>query len=361
MSKIIMSDMKLPLTAEEITTDWLNAALRFRYPDVVVSTSKVEDIILGTSTKIRVSLQYAKGRDCGLPPTMIVKGGFEAHSPKMKEMYINEIRSYRDVVPLITMNTPFCYYAGSDPDSHQSVVIMEDLRAKGVNFLHPQKPQSFAQVARRLTAMARYHAETWNSPRFKPGGEWDYMQGRHEGWSVVYAERYLVPEVWQHYVDSPRGAASSKTLHDRDWMAGALKKLGELHKNYPIVLVHGDTHLGNLYEEQDGTPGFFDMQHSKGPWFMEVTYHLVGALDMADRPKYESALLMHYLEQLKANGVTQVPAYEEAFECYRREIAYGFFIFIINEIKFQTEAINTAYTARFSAAAVQHDTVRLLS
>jgi hypothetical protein len=360
MSKIIMSDMKLPLTADEITTDWLNAALRYRYPEVVVSASKVEDIILGTSTKIRVSLQYAKGRDCGLPPTLIVKGGFEAHSPNMKDMYINEIRSYRDVLPFISMNTPACYYAGSDHDTHQSIVIMEDLRAKGVNFLHAQKPQTYPQVARRLTAMARYHAETWNTPELKPGGRWEHISGRHEGWSVVYQDRYLIPEVWQHYVDSPRGAAVSSTLHDRAWMAGALKKLGALHQQHPYCLVHGDTHLGNLYEERDGTPGFFDMQHSRGPWFMEVTYHLICALDMVDRPKYEQALLVHYLEALKANGI-DAPGFEEAFECYRREIAYGFFIFLINEVKFQTEAINTAYAARFGAAAMQHDTVRLLS
>ena len=359
-NKIIMSDMKLPLTPEEVTTEWLNEALRYRHPDVVVSSSEIVDIIWGTSTKIRVALNYESGRDCGLPETMIVKGGFEEHSPKMKEMYINEIRAYRDVLPLIEMNAPVCYYAGSDPDSHQSIVIMEDLKAKGAVFLHPQKPQTYDQVARRLTAMARYHAQTWNSPEFKPGGGLDFVGGRHDGWSVEYQERYLVPEVWQHYIDSPRGAAVSTILHDREWMRGALRKIGEYHRQFPECLIHGDTHLGNLYEEADGTPGFFDMQVARGPWFMEVTYHLVCALDINDRPRYEQALLIHYLEALKANGI-DAPDFDSAMDAYRREIAYGYFIFIINEIRFQTEAINTAYTARFGAAALQHDTVGLLS
>lgn len=44
---------------------------------------------------------------------------------------------------------------------------------------------------------------------------------------------------------------------------------------------------------------------------------------------------------------------------HRREIAYGLFIFFVNETRFQTEAVNTAYTARFGAAALDHDTVAL--
>ena len=51
-----------------------------------------------------------------------------------------------------------------------------------------------------------------------------------------------------------------------------------------------------------------------------------------------------------------------SWEADRRETAYGYFIFVINESRFQTEAVNTAEAARFGAAALDHaDTVRLLS
>jgi aminoglycoside phosphotransferase (APT) family kinase protein len=131
------------------------------------------------------------------------------------------------------------------------------------------------------------------------------------------------------------------------------------HRLFPACLIHGDTHLGNLYEEADGTPGFFDMQVARAPWFTEVTYHLVGALDMADRPRHEGELLRHYLDALGEAGIAP-PSFDEALDAYRREVAYGLFIFLINETRFQSEAINTAYTARFAAAALEHDTVRLL-
>jgi hypothetical protein len=356
----VMSDMALPLETGGITAAWLEAALRFRYPELGLQSVQIEDVILGTSTKIRARPGYVPGRSAGLPETLIVKGGFESHSPSMKEMYVNEIRAYRDVLPFVEMNAPACYYAGSDPGSHQSIVIMEDLKPKGVVFLHAQRPQSPAQVAQRLKAMARYHAQTWNSPDFAPGQRWDFITGRHEDWSVIYQDRYLVPEVWRHYMESPRGAAVSIRLHDGEWMRGALRALGRYHQQFQPCLIHGDTHLGNLYEEADGEPGFFDMQVARAPWFTEVTYHIVAALDIADRPKAEETLLRHYLDALKQQGIA-APTFAQAWDAYRREIAYGLFIFLINETRFQTEAINTAYAARFGAAALQHGTIELLS
>jgi hypothetical protein len=349
----------LPVRPEQVTRDWLEAALGVDRPGLRLRAGQVVDVIRGTSTKIRVRIDtHGDYRD--LPATLIVKGGFEEHSPLMAEMYLNEMRFYRDVQPRVPMHSPRCYYTGTDPGSHQSIVIMEDLVARNARFLHPQRPQSPAEVARRLSAIARYHAATWNSPSFQPGGEFDWIGGRHEGWSVVYQDRYLEPEQWAHYMAQPRGAAVSTRLQDGDWMRHALKALGAYHRQWPVCLCHGDTHLGNLYEEADGTPGFFDAQVAKGPWQLEVTYHLVGALDIADRRAHERELIQHYLEELRANGV-DAPAFDDAWEAHRREIAYGLFIFLINETRFQTEAINTAYTARFGAAALDHDTHGLLA
>ncbi len=354
-------DMALPLTPEAVTADWLTEALSFQRPGVRVARADIRDVIHGTSTKIRVALAYAdKAGHDDLPPTLIVKGGFEAHSPSMAGMYETEVRFYRDVRPHIEMNTPACFYAGSDQGSHQSIVILEDLKAKNVVFCHPQRPVTYEQLARRLDAMARYHAQTWNSPEFEPGGKFEWICTRYEGFGKIYNARYLEADTWNRFMQMPRGAAVPRILHDREWMAGALEKLEEYHKQWPICIVHGDTHLGNLYIEQDGTPGFFDAQTNRGPWQLEVNYHLIVALDVLDRRAWEKSLLTYYLERLKAYGVN-APSFEEAWEAYRRETAYGYFVFAINENQFQTEAVNTAEAVRFAFAAIDHDTVRLLA
>jgi hypothetical protein len=349
--------MRLPVTLQEITPEWLTAALRERHPGVSVDALEIAEVIRGTSTKIRIRLHYRDSRT-PLPATMIVKGGFETHSPAMQPMYFNEMRFYRDVQPLVDMLSPICYYAGTDTQSHQSIILMEDLRRPGLEFCHPLYPQSYAQVARRLEAIARYHAQTWNSPDLASGGRLDWVGGRHEGWSVEYQERYLAPEVWQHYMELPRGAAVARILRDREWMRNALHFLRNYHRQWPQCLHHGDTHLGNLYIEPNGAPGFFDPQVSRGPWQLEVTYHLIAALDIRDRRLWERDLLRHYLQALSRQGI-DAPPFELAWEAHRREIAYGLFIFLINETRFQTEAVNTAYTARFGAAALDHETFEL--
>jgi hypothetical protein len=236
---------------------------------------------------------------------------------------------------------------------------MDDLVARGVTFLQAQRPETRGAVERRLTALARFHAASWNDPRLAPGGEWAWVQNRFSDFGMIYAERYLVPEVWHHYCKSPRGAAISTRLHDAEWMRRALVEFATIDATAAQCVIHGDTHLGNLYVEADGTPGFLDAQPVRGSPIMEVAYHVVCALDLADRPAWERGLLDHYLEALREQGV-EPPDRETAWLRYRQYIAYGFFIFLINETRFQTEAINTAYSARFGAAMIDHQVMSLI-
>ena len=161
MNKAYPADaLPLPLTPEQINSAWLTRALRQRLPGVSVSDSQIVDIILGTSTKIRVRLTVEGEGAEQIGETLIVKGGFEEHSPKMAAMYANETRFYADIQPLIPMPSPRAYFAGTDPNSHQSIVIMEDLKRPGVDFCDALRPHSFDQIARRMETMAAYHAAT---------------------------------------------------------------------------------------------------------------------------------------------------------------------------------------------------------
>jgi len=351
--------LPMPLVPEGVTAPWLTQALRQRRQAVTVTRADIVDILTGTSTKIRVAATYEGPGSEDLPPTLIVKGGFEAHSHDMGPMYANETRFYADILPYISMPSPICYFAGSDPGSHQSIVIMEDLKRDGVIFCDALRPQSFEQVARRMDAMALYHAETWESPEFEPGGRWADIGSRFEDWGLEFQNRFFVPDVWAHYMASPRGAAASVLWHDAAWMRRALDQVGEIQFAQPRCMIHGDTHLGNLFVYEDGRPGFFDAQVARTAWHHEVSYHIVCALDVADRARWEGALLERYLVALRSHGV-DAPDFESAWLDYRRSIVWGLFIFLTNPTKYQTESINTAYAARFSQAALDHDLRRLL-
>jgi Ecdysteroid kinase-like family len=193
----LVTSLPLPVNVEQIDAAWLAKALDARFPGISVSRADVLTVIEGTSTKIRARIETDHPE---VPETVIVKGGFEAHSPKLADMYRNEALFYAVVQPHLTMESPRCYFAGSDPDSHQSIVILEDMDAAHVMWLNPLVPLEFDAIADRLKVMAHYHARSWESPHFEAGGIWDWVTPRFGGWAMDYAERYLKPDVWKHYV-----------------------------------------------------------------------------------------------------------------------------------------------------------------
>jgi uncharacterized protein YozE (UPF0346 family) len=349
--------LPLPLKVEQLDAHWLSTALQQRHAGVTVTAAQVQEVMLGTSTKVRVALQYdAAGQEAGLPPTLIVKGGFQEHSPLFGFMYESEMRSYRDIVLALKlpMNTPRCYFAARDPDSHQSIVILEDLKARGVRFCRAQDALSFDQVSSFLDAQARYHAAHWDDPALADGGELGWLMEPFDRNSMEYADRYLKREVWAQCMDLPRALAVPARFRDGARMRSALEALAQSHGRLPRCIAHGDTHLGNLYLEASGKPGFFDLQIRRSCWVQDLAYHLVCALDIEDRRAWEQPLLAWYLSRLQHYGVAQAPAFDQAWDAYRCEIVYGLFIFLINETRFQSEATNTAYSARFGAAAADH-------
>jgi hypothetical protein len=349
----------LPVTIDEITREWLTVALRRGAPDVTVRAVEVVDILHGTCTKIRLRLDMDQaGKEAGIPETVILKGGFEPHSRDMDYMHAMEVRGYRDVLPVLGLPSPTPYFADFDPERRQGIVIIEDLVARGVEFCNPLVPQMHDQVARRLSKLAQFHAKTWASPEFRPGGRWSEVPALTD--LLGHFAYYLEPEIWQKFVALPQGAAASVRFHDRTWVAAALERIVLLAKRLPQAILHTDTHLGNLYIDPDGTPGFFDSLSSRGPAMLEITYHLTCALDTADRPRWEGALVRHYLDELSRNGV-DAPSFDDAMRQFGVFLAYGYLVFIINETYYQSSAVNTAYTARFSTAMIDHDTIGLLA
>jgi aminoglycoside/choline kinase family phosphotransferase len=269
-----------------------------------------------------------------------------------------EVRAYADVAPHSPLRTPRCFFAAYDAAAEQGIVIMEDLRARGVTFLHPQRPQAPDVVAKRLSALARHHAMTWNSPDIEAGGRFAFAGDYIEGFASFAP--LLTAEVWDSYVASSRGAAASVRFHSLDWMKAVLDKLGRHSQTVPRALIHGDTHLGNLYIDTDGEPGFFDSLPHIAPPMIEIAYHITCALDPADRREHDRALVDHYRRALLANGI-DAPPLDKLMRQFGLYLATGYLIFLLNASAFQPEAINTAYTARYSSAMLDHDTIGLIA
>jgi hypothetical protein len=354
------SHFPLPVTVEEITPDWLTAALRLRAPGVTVHGCEVVNVINTTTTKVRLRLDRdQKAIAAGIPELVIVKGGFQPHSRELANMHLREVRGYRDVFPRVPLPTPACFFADFDAERLQGIVIMEDLVTRGVQFCHATNPQSYEQVAQRLSVLAAFHARTWDSSELTDGGQWadlvdffDVMRG--------FFDKYTSSENWERFINAPRGAATSVRFHDREWVIDSWARVTRYGQSLPQCVLHGDVHLGNLYIDSDGGPGFLDTLASRGPAMLEVSYHVSAAVDVADRPRWEGALVGHYLDELRRKGA-EPPPFDQAMRDYAIFLLYGFFIWMTTESHYQTESVNTANAARMSAAMIDHDIMGLIS
>lgn len=357
--------IKLPVKIEDITASWLTEVLSTSFPGVEVISVDTETPIWGTGTKIPVRPHYNQaGIDQGLPASLIVKGGFAEHRELMEDVYINEVRFYRDLRPKLDINVPACFFAGNDSAARQHIVILEDLTLRNVEFCRVQRSLTFDQAQQFLDGQARFHARWWNAPELVEGeldwlGLWDPLADSADG---AYARGRLEPDAWASIITLPRAVALPQQFLDLDWMKRAIATLSTFSRQaQDSCFLHADHHLGNLYFDADGTAGVLDWQSPRrGHWSHDVTYFIVSSLDIADRRKWDRALLSYYLERLACYGVEKPPAFDTAWDAYRLQIIDGLFYWLVNPEEFQTEVNNCAVAPRFAMAALDVDTPSLV-
>ncbi|NUU25828.1 MAG: phosphotransferase [Streptomycetaceae bacterium] len=354
--------MNPPDSLDDVTPAWLSRVLSARGPQVAVTDGRTDRLIDGTAAKARLVLTYRDpdaAAAAGLPTRMWIKGGYGHESTKILPTgaYAVEARFYRDIAHRLTVTVPACYFAACDEETMQGAVLIEDLDLRGVTFCHAPRPLRVDQAAEVLDLLASLHAFWWESPELdkvpwlrapvEPGGSADAYIGR---FSAADLDRYLALPRAQA---APAGVTGDRVLT-------ALRALQQRVTAPPRCLLHGDTHLGNLYLGADGRPGLLDWQTVwRGNWAHDVTYFLVSALDVADRRAAERDLLRHYLDRLAAHGVA-APRFADAWDDYRRYVAYGLFIWVINPVEAQPEEVNIPNITRFTTAADDLETFAAL-
>jgi hypothetical protein len=372
----------LPLDVSEITPEWLTAALSVRAPGLKVLSREITGERHGFTSLIFVRLELNEaGRRAGVPERIVLKGGFRSFARHFAHSYAMEAYAYRDVWPNLTINMPKVYFVDLELARDQTVIIMEDLNARGVTFGHGLRPQSYEMVQRRLSALAELHAATWESPEFEPGGKFYGIlpnaprmlrmhmnesgfirlegDGKGRGSEAKQTPPFFSPEGWETLWDERRSqnAAASHAFRDREWNRRALMYSERLSERLPNCVLHGDTHLGNHYEEPDGTPGFLDSQVRRDPPYFDVSYTITCGLDPYHRRRWERSLVGHYVAEMGRRGVTL--DIDETMRQYALSLHTGFIVFIINDTVFQTPAFNTAHVWRFCQAMMDNNTKEL--
>ena len=344
------SSVSVPDTLEEaMSPEWLSAALGLRFPAITVTSATRGPIVSRVSTNARFrdcvrgrSARRAPGpplhqgvfhrllRDSGAQPGGRRAGGALSIASWLRTARVRTLRAF---------------YADVDPVTHHGVVISEDVVQEGAVFLDALSAFSPDQAALSLEQYAVLHGRTW---------------GRDQLADPLLAPRLDatlrargVPEIRGNF-DGPIGAGVPAEVRDADRLVRVVRLLQRLlSAAEPRCLLHGDAHIGNLYLDAIGRPCLVDWQLvQRGPWYLDVGYHIACAIGVEDRRRTERDLLIHYLEHLGAEG-GEVPTWDEAWRLVRVGMVYGFFLWAIT-LKVAPQ-ITTAMLERLGTAVADHD------
>ena len=358
----------LPATPEAFAReDVVNALLRAGAPDGAaplppVARVRLPGVVFESSNcqNFLVELEFAGGPRSDLPATAYVKLPCRSLTTRLFANALGfwalECTFCRTLAHRMPIRVPRVYAAAQR--GSRFALVLEDMRAlPGVQlFVNRDMAAGTTpeRAARALSTLAELHAGFW---------EWDaarreallpialhpFLPRRRRAMSrallaaAIGPCRSRAPDVFTPQLE----ALCRRALARWDdliayWYAG------------PLTLVHGDSHLGNLFE-MDGPDGrrmgmldFQAVHWSKG--LRDVQYHLIHSLAPDLLAQHESSLIDHYVAELARRGITLDP--ELAREQYR---AFSFQTLMTDAVSFaggltEREAVVRTVLERSTAA-----------
>jgi hypothetical protein len=253
-------------------------------------------------------------------------------------LYRNELAIYREVNPATFLESPQFLGGAYDSGSNALLLMLEDLRDRGVTFPHVNVPTSLHRMRSLLDQLVILHARYWNSPRLAASSGW--MEAHTRG---AIHDQFSSPHVLPPHIARELAAEQFKREMverlgvDGETLFRQVHRLQRHQATLPQTLCHGDTHIGNTYTlpndtgpndtGPNDTGGLFDWQlASQGFAMHDVSYLLATGLSVVERRRHERELLGCYREALLAHGVTDAPSPDDLWIEYRRAMVWGVFI-----------------------------------
>jgi aminoglycoside phosphotransferase (APT) family kinase protein len=358
----------LPATPESIAdADVLNALLRSSAPDGVAPLPPLARVSLpgvefesSNCQNFLVELEFAEGEAPDLPATAYVKLPCRSLTTRVFANALGfwalECTFCRTLAHRMPIRVPRVYAVAQR--GSRFALVLENLRAlPGVQlFINRDMAAGTTpeRAARALSTLAQLHAGFWEWDAARreallPAALHPFLPRRRRAISrallaaAIAPCRSRAPDIF-----TPQLAALCRRALARwdaliaYWYAG------------PLTLVHGDSHLGNLFE-MDGPDGrqmgmldFQAVHWSKS--LRDVQYHLIHSLAPDVLERNEASLIDHYVAELARHGVALDPVL--AREQYR---AFSFQTLMTDAVSFaggltEREAVVRTVLERSTAA-----------
>ncbi len=349
--------MKLPLTVDELTTEWLQAALGGATQGGTIEAFAREVIGVGAGFMgqvARVTLRYAQDSPAA-PSSVIAK--FASPLPETREMardqnlYQREIAFYRDIGHDVGVPVPTCYFSELVEDSYRFVMLLEDL-APGVP--SDQVIGTDRETSREvIEQFAKLHAKWWNSEQLA-----------NLEWARWVIQEVPIEQGLALFRASMEEAEATGKFDAYPEMKRLMPLLPPLFKldppsPFPFTLTHGDLRSDNIIQPsaEGGRFAVIDWQLAGvGDPVNDIARWLVQSISIEDRRETEQELLKLYHARLVEYGVTGY-SYKKFINDYKTNLIVVLLMFsmsmdAVDQSSERAQALFHQFYSRLDAALV---------
>ncbi len=315
--------MAVPLTPDEITTEWLDEAL----PAAVLGGGTVTDFALsniGEGTGIfgeivRATLTVDGG---SAPASVVVKMACTEPAnlevAKALGIYERELAMFEHVLDDAPLRSPACHYSHRADDG-RFVLVLEDLSAE-YEVGDQVVGATLAQAEAVVDAIAELHASWWEHPDL---AQLDWLPA---GDAPAY--RAAVPGIYEAGLPvleadwADRVSAEAVDIARR--LAPGFEQILLRNAGGPHTLIHTDTRLDNIFFARDGSNdvAFIDFQLAlRGRGVADLVYLLGNSVPTEIAREHWERLLRGWLDRIADLGVEGY-GFDDAVKHYRQSALY---------------------------------------
>ena len=306
--------LPIPLDVADLSCEWFSYAFQGHAPGAVVTAVTVVDAHSGTTGRARIAVTCDDDR---VPATVFVKLAPFTEDRRafvdQQGMGVAEARFYNEVAVDVPVRTPKVFWSEHDADGRY-IMVFEDLSAAGARYPTAQDSDLVVTVDGVIDNFAALHAAFHCSDRFASDGDLAWIEQRSRGYGsaapmVEYAVSQIggdMPSVFHEFV--------ALYVPNADRIAALLAR-GDR------TLVHGDSHIGNMYVAPDGV-GFLDWAVlGFAPGMRDLAYFIGNSVSTEFRREHERRLVSRYCDARRAAGVEL--ALDAAWMQYRLQMTTG--------------------------------------
>lgn len=306
----------VPASSAEIDADWLTEALQPRHPGVRVASVELADRAEVTNSHAWLRARYAEDSPPG--PTSLF-GKLLPNDPMRRGaiaqtgMGLREAKFYEGLASKLSLRVPEAHVVRYEEDEGGAfVILLEDLNESGCTVSSGPESPTPDQAAKALEDLAAMHVRFEDPSVREKEAAWVSVPEPASDYGSIRLQEGL-----DHHRDKLTDAfaemaevyiARREALHDV-WQEG------------PRTVIHGDTHIGNLFFDGD-VVGFLDWGIiALSTPLRDVSYFLNMCLSVADRRARETELIRHYLDVREALGGLAI-SFDEAWKTHRLQASY---------------------------------------